>query len=148
MVCCCCLVTKSCLTLWDPMNCSTPGSPVLHCLPLSWWCYLTTSSSAIPFFSCPHLFPSIRVFFSESALCIRWPKFWSFSFSISPSNEYSGLISFRMALGLDFRFDFLAVQWTLLKSFLHTGVQKHQVFSAQPSLWSSSHICTWLLEKA
>ena len=90
----------------------------------------------------PSIFPSIRVFSSESALCIRWPKFWSFSFSISPSNEYSGLISFRMDLGLDFRFDFLAVQWTLLKSFLHTRVQKHQVFSAQPSLWSNSHICT------
>ena len=89
----------------------------------------------------PSIFPSIRAFSSESALCIRWPRFWSFSFSISPSNKYSGWISFRMNLGLDLRFDLLAVQWTLLKSFLHIRVQKHQVFSAQPFLWSQlSHL--------
>ena len=59
MVCCCrCLVAKSCLTLWDPMNCSTPGSPVLHCLPLSRRRYLTTSSSAVTFSSCPQYFPA------------------------------------------------------------------------------------------
>ena len=56
----------------------------------------TISSSAAPFSSCPQSFPSIRVFSSESALHIRWPKYWSYSFSISPSSEYSGLISFRM----------------------------------------------------
>ena len=78
------------------------------------------------------IFPSIRVFSSESALCIMWPKYWSFSFSISPSNEYTGLISFR----IDW-FDFLAVQGAL-KSLQHT-VRKHQSFGAQPSLWPKSN---------
>ena len=87
-------------------------------------------------FFLPSIFPSIRVFSNKSALCIRWPKYWSFSFSISPSNEYSGLISFS----IDW-FDLLAVQGTL-KSFLPTTIQKHQFFNAQPSLWSSSHIHT------
>ena len=87
------------------------------------------------------IFSSIRVFSSESGLHIRWPKYWSFSFSISPSNEYSGLISFRTDW-----FDLLTVQGTL-KSLLRATVWKHQLFSAQPPLWSSSHFCTWLLEK-
>ena len=64
--------------------------------PLSRWCHSTTSSSVIPFLLLPSIFPSIRVFSNESALGIRWPKYWSFSFSISPSNEHPGLISFRM----------------------------------------------------
>ena len=78
--------------------------------PLSGWCHPTISSSVVPF-SCP-VFPSIRVFSNESALRIRWPKYWNFSFSISPSNEHSGLISFRMDW-----WDLLAVQGTL-KSLL------------------------------
>ena len=100
----------------------------------------------------PLVFPSIRVFSNESALRIRWPKYWSFSFSISPSSEYSGLISFR----IDW-FDLLAVQGTLkgvgckgLKGvglFSNTTVQKHQSFDPQLSLWSNSHIYTWLLER-
>ena len=90
----------------------------------------------------PSIFSSIRVFSSELALCIKWPKYWSFSFSISPSNEYSGMISFR----IDW-FDLLAVQGTLPGVFSSTTVQKHQFFSIRPSLWSSSHICTRLLEK-
>ena len=64
--------------------------------PLSRWCHPTISSSVDPLFLPPSIFPSIRVFSNESALRIRWPKYWSFSFNISPSNEYSGLISFRM----------------------------------------------------
>ena len=79
---------------------------------------------------------SIRVFSSESALHIKWPKYWSFSFSISSSNEYSGLISLR----IDW-FDLLAVQETL-KSLFQQHSLKHQFFSAQPSLWSNSHIHT------
>ena len=82
----------------------------------------------------PSTFPSIRVFSNESVLCIRWPKYWSFSFSISPSNEYSGLISLRMDW-----LDLLAVQGILLRFFSNTTVQKHQFFSAQLSLWSNSH---------
>ena len=85
-------------------------------------------------------FPSIRVFSSKSALCIRGPKYWRFSLSISPSNEYSGLISFR----IDW-FDVL-VSKGLSRVFSNTTVQKHQFFGAQPSLWSNSHIHTWLLE--
>ena len=89
---------------------------------------------------CPLLltsfFPSIRVFSNESALRIRWPKYWSFNFSISPSNEYSRLITFR----IDW-VDLLAVQGTL-KSLSNTTVQKHQFFGTQTFLWSSSHIHT------
>ena len=81
------------------------------------------------------LFPSIRVFSNESVFLIRWPKYWSFSFSISPSSEYSGLISFRMD-----QLDLLAVQGTL-KSFSNTTVQKHQFFCTQ-LLQSNSHIHT------
>ena len=88
-----------------------------------------------PLLLLPSTFPSSRVFSDESVLLIRWPKYWSFSFSISPSNEYSGLISFRSDW-----FDLLAVQGTL-KSLQHT-VQKHQFFGSQPSLWSNSHIHT------
>ena len=78
-----------------------------------------------PLLLLPSIFPSIRVFSDESALHIRWPKYWSFSLSISPSNEYSGLISFR----IDW-LDLLPVQGTL-KSFSNTTVQKHQFFGTQ-----------------
>ena len=81
------------------------------------------------------IFLSIRVFSNELALHIKWPKYWSFSFSISPSNEYSGLISFR----IDW-LDLLAVQGTL-RVFSNTTVQKHQFFSTQ-LLWSNSHVHT------
>ena len=81
-----------------------------------------------PLLLSPPIFPSIRVFSNESVLCIRWPKYWSFSFNISPSNEYSRLISFRMDW-----LDLLAVQGTL-KSLLQHQVQKHQFFGAQLSL--------------
>ena len=84
----------------------------------------------------PSILPSIRVFTNESVFCIRWPKYWSFSFGISPSNEYSGLISFR----IDW-FDLLQSKG-LSRVFSNTTVQKHQFFSAQLSLWSNSHIHT------
>ena len=87
-----------------------------------------------PLLFLPLIFPSIRVFSDESALCIKWLKYWSFSFSISPSNEYSGLVSFRMDW-----FDLLAVKG-LSRLFSNTTVQKHQFFDAQPFLWSNSHI--------
>ena len=85
----------------------------------------------------PSIFPGTRVFSNESVLRIRWPKYWSFC--ISPSNEYSGLISFRFDW-----FDLLAVQGTLrsLLVFSNTTVWKHQFFGAQSSLWSNSHIHT------
>ena len=81
-----------------------------------------------PFFLLPSIFPSISVFSNESALCMRWPKYWSFSFNISPFNEHSGLISFR----IDW-LDLLAVQG-LSRVFSNTTVQKHQFFSTQLSL--------------
>ena len=97
---CCCLVTNSYSTLCNPMDCSTPGFPVPHYLPefaqvCVHWVGDATQPSHPLLSSCPFAFPSIRVFSNKSVLCIRWPKYWSFSFSISPSNEYSGLISFR-----------------------------------------------------
>ena len=95
-----------------------------------------------PLLLLPPIPPSIRVFSSESTLRIRWPKYWSFSLSISPSNEHPGLVSFRMDW-----LDLLAVQGTL-KSFLNTTVQKHQFFGTQlSSLQCNSHIHTWPLEK-
>ena len=82
--------------------------------PLSQWCHPTVSSCVVrPLLLLPSIFPSIRVFSNESVLHIRWPEYWSFSFSISPSNKHSGLISFRMDW-----LDLLAVQGTL-KSLLH-----------------------------
>ena len=89
-----------------------------------------------PLLLLPPILPSIRVFSSQSTLPMRWPKYWSFSFNISLSNEYSGLISFR----IDW-FDLLIVQGTL-KSLLQHHSQEHQFFSTQPSLWSNSHIHT------
>ena len=89
----------------------------------------------------PPIFPSIKIFSNESTLCIKWPHYWRFNLTISPSNEYYGMISFRID-----RFDRLAVQRTV-KSFLQLTIWKHQFFRAQPSLWSNSHIHTWLLEK-
>ena len=125
------------------MNRSMPGLPVHHqtrCLPR-----LMSIESVMPsnhlILCCPLLLPpsicpSIRVFLNESALRIRWPKYWSFSFSISPSNERPGLISFRMDW-----LDLLAVQGTDSQES-STTVQKHQFFSTQLSLQSNSHIHT------
>ena len=107
-----------------PCPSPTPGVYSNSC-PLSWWCHQTTSSSVFPF-SYTFIFPSIRVFSNESGLRIRWPKYWSFSFSISPSNEHSGLISFRMDW-----LDLLAVQGTL-KSFLQHHSSKASI------LWRSA----------
>ena len=91
---------------------STPGA-CANSGPLSRWCHPTMSSSVIPFSSCLQSFP-VPGSFPMSVLCIMWPKYWSFSFSISPSNEYSGLISFKINL-----FDLLAVQGTLKSLFQH-----------------------------
>ena len=88
-----------------------------------------------PLLLLPSILPSIRVFFNESVLHIRWPKYWSFSFSISPSNEYSGLISFRMDW-----FDLLAVQGTLKSLLQHHGskasILQHSAFFYNPTLTS------------
>ena len=105
-------VQSLCLTLCDPMDCRMSGFPVRHQLPEFTQTHVHQVGDAIqpshPLSSLlllPSIFPSIRVFSSESVLCMGWPKYWSFSFS--PSNEYSGLISFRIVC-----FDLLAVQGT------------------------------------
>ena len=117
--CCCCSVVKSCLTPCDPVDCSTPGSSVLHYLSkfaqvhVHWVSNaIYISSFVVPFFYLQSF--SASGSFPESDLHIRWPKYWSFSFSISPSNGYSVLISFR----IDW-IDLSAVQGTLKSLFQH-----------------------------
>ena len=118
-------VAKLCLTLCNPTNCSTPGLSVLHYLPE--FAQLMSIESVMPskhlilchpLLLLPSIFPSIRVFSSESAFRIRWPKYWSFSFSISPSNEYSGKISLMSK--------------ELSRVFSSATVWKHQFFDVQP----------------
>ena len=124
-----------------PMNRSTPGLPVHHQLPEFTQTHVHLVGDAnlcCPLLLLPPVAPSIRVFSNESILHIQWPKYWSFSFSITPPNEFSGLISFRMDW-----FDLLAVS----RAFSNTTVQKNQFFGSQPSLWSKTPIHTWLLEK-
>ena len=122
-------VAQSCPTLCDPMNCSMPGLPVHHQLPsllILMSIKLVMPSSHLilchPLLLLPPIPPSIRVFSNESTLCIKWPMYWSFSFSISPSNEYPGLISFRMDW-----LDLLAVQGTL-KGLLQHHSSKASIF--------------------
>ena len=91
-------VTQLCPTLCEPMDCSMPGFPVHYQLPELTQTHVWWVSDAIQTshpLSLPSVFPSVSVFSNESVLCIRWPEYWSFSFSISPSNKYAGLISFR-----------------------------------------------------
>ena len=129
-------VAQSCLTVCDPMGCSTPGLPVHHQLPeLAQIQVHQVGDATQPFYalsssSPPAFIPSIRVFSNESVLCIRWPKYWSFSFSISPSIEYSGLISFR----IDW-FDIVAVQKTLKSLLQHYSSKASK---ATPSLLNIS----------
>ena len=142
-------VAESRPTLCDPMDCMqqarlprpspTPGA-CSNSYPFSQWCHPTPSSSFHSLLL-PSIVPSIRVFSDESVLHIRWPKDWSFSYCINPSNKYSKLISFRI--------DWLELLQSkgLSRVFSNTTVQKHQLFRAQLSLWYNSHIQTWLLEK-
>ena len=136
-------VAQSCMTLCNPWTAACQAS--LSITNTQSLLKLMSIESAMPsnhLILChplllpPSVFPSIRVFSNETVLCIRWPKYLSLSFSISLSNEYSRLISFRMDW-----LDLLSVQGTL-KSFLHITVQKHQFFGAQPSSQSNSHIHT------
>ena len=120
-------VTQSCPTLCDPRNLSTPGLPVHHQLPE----FTQTHIHLIlccPRLSSPSIFPNTRVFSNESTLCITWPKYWSFSFCISPSDEHPGVMFFRMDC-----LDLFAVQGTP-KVFSNTTVQKIQFFDTQLSL--------------
>ena len=142
-------VAQSCLTLCDPLDCSMPGFPVPYQLtPRA--CSNSSIESVIssnhpilcrPLLLLPSMFPSIRVFSNESALHTRWPKFWSFSFNISPSMNTQ---------------DWYPLGWTgwtslqskgLSRVFSKTTVQKHQFFGPQLSSQSNSHIHTWPQEK-
>ena len=121
----CSSVVQSCPTLCDPMNCITPGFLVLHHLPEPvqihvHWVYeaIQPSHPLSPLILQPSIFPSTRVFSNELALCIRWPKYWNFSFSICPCNEYSGLISFR----IDW-FDLLTAQGTFKSLLQHYSLK-------------------------
>ena len=113
-------VAQSCATLYNPIDCSTPGFPVHHQLQELAQTHghqVQPSNHLIlcrPHLLLPSIFPSIRVFSNESVLHIKWPKDWSFIFSISPSNEYSGLISFKMDW-----LDLLALQGTLKSLLQH-----------------------------
>ena len=141
-LCCCCSVAQLYPTLCDPIDCSMPD---FLSFTVSWSSlklmsikYVMPSNHLVlcyPLFLPPSIFPSVRVFSNESGLRIRWPKNWSFRFSISPSNEYSELIYFR----IDW-FDLLAVQGTL-KSLLQYHSSKVSILR-QPSSWSNSHIHT------
>ena len=133
-------VAQSCLTLCDPMNRSAPGLPVhtnswslLKLMPIK---SVMLSSHLIlcrPLLLLPPIPPSIRAFSNKSTLHMRWPKYWSFSFSISPSNEHPGLISFRMDW-----LDLLAVQGTLKRLLQHHS-SKASIFQCSASQ-SNSHI--------
>ena len=134
--------------LCDPMNCSTPGLPVHHQLPefiqlMSIESVMPSSHLILcrPLLLLPPIPPSIRVFSKESTLHVRWPKYWSFSFSIIPLKNTQ---------------DWSPLEWTgwislqskgLSRVFSNTIVQKHQFFGTQPSSQSNSHIHTWPLEK-
>ena len=120
-VCACVLSCNQFFAVLLPIESVIPFNNLIFCSPL---------------LLLPSIFPRIRVFSNESALCIKWPKYWSFSFSISPSKEYSGLISFRTD-GL------ISLQSKgLSRVSSNTTVKKHQFFGAQLSLWSNSHIHT------
>ena len=127
--CCCCSVSSHVWLFATPWTAarqvSSPSPRVCPSSgPLNRWCHSTISSSVIPFSSCLQSWQ--RVFSNELALHIRWPKYWSISFSISPSNEYSGLISFRLT-------DLISLlSKGLSRVFSSTTVQKHQFFVAQP----------------
>ena len=140
---------QSCPTLCDPMDCSTPGFPIHHQLPELAQTHVHWDGDAIqpsyplsPLLLLPSIFPNIRVFsnglFQRSfpVLRIRWPKYWNCSFTISPSNEYSGLISFRMDW-----LDLLAVQGTL-KSLLQHYSSKASVLQCSAFFIANSHIHT------
>ena len=144
-------VAQSCPTLCDPMNCSAPGLPVHHQLPEFTQTHVHRVGDAIqqchplsspspPAFSLSQ-YQERWCFSNESALHIRWPKYWSFSYNISPSNEHPGLISFRMDW-----LDLLAVQGTL-KSLLQHHSSKASILRRSASSQSNSHIHTWPLEK-
>ena len=141
-------VTQSCPTLYDPMDCSKPDFPSI-----------TKSQSLFKFMSImsvmpsnhltlccfllllPSIFPSIRIFSNKSVLCITGPKYWSFNFNISPSNEHSGLTCLELTSLISLQSKGLS------RVFSNSTVQNHQFFGTQIYLQSKSHIHIWQLER-
>ena len=153
-ICCCCSVAKSCLTVtpWTAAYQAPLSSTI------SWSLFKFIKSIEVvmpskhlilfhPLLFMPSIFLSIRVFSNKLAFCIRWPKYWSFSFSISPSasDQYWMYIQYWFPLELTGLIS-LQSKW-FSRVFSSTTIRKHQFFSAHPSLWSNFHIRTWLLEK-
>ena len=142
LFCCCFSVTKLCPTLCTAYTAANQSS-LSFTISQNFLIFISIDSVLLSnqLILChsillqPLIFLSIRVFFNESSLCIRWPTYCSFSFSISPSNEYSRL----MSLGLT---SFILQSRGLSRVFSSTTIQKHQFFGTQPSLWSNSHIHT------
>ena len=141
---CCCSFIKSCLTLCDLMDCIAQQAPLSSLnVSLSLLKFMTIELEVLsnhlilccPLLLFPSIFPSISVFSNVAAVHIRWLKYWSFR--ISPPNNYSGIFPGLIFLQCE----------GFWKVFSSTTIQKHQFFSAQSSLWSNSHIHTWLLEK-
>ena len=140
--CCCCSVTKSWPHELQHAKLPSPSLSLGICsnsCPLSQWCYyhLILYRPLL----LPSSFPRMRIFSNELALCIRWPKYWRFGFSISYSNNMQGWFPLELT-GL-----ISLLSKGLSRVFSNTAVQKHQFFGTQPSLWFSSCICTWRLEK-
>ena len=139
-ICCYCLVNQSRPTLCRPMDCSMPGFPVFHCIMELKLMSVELMMPSNHFIIC-HLLLLLSLIsqhqglFQRVDVFIRWPKYWSFSFSISPSNEYSGLIS----CGIDGLISLLFKE--VSRVFSSTALRKHPFFT-QPSLWSNSHIRT------
>ena len=144
---CCCSVTKSCPTLCNsctaalqaPLSPTCPGVAQTHVHRVG--DAIQPSHRLLPLLLLPSIFLSIKVLSNESTLCTGWPKCWSFSFSMSPSMDIQG----RFPLGLTGLISLLSKG--LSRVFSSTPVWKHQLFQAQPSLWSNSDVHTWLLEK-
>ena len=142
IICCWCSVAQSCPTLCNPMDCSTPRFPVFHYLPKfaqTQVCWLNNaiqpSHPLYPLLFPPSIFSRIKVFSKEWALCIRQPKIWRFNFSISPSNECSGSISFR----IDW-FDLLAVQETLRSLLQHHSLETLTLWHSASIMVQLSHL--------
>ena len=134
-------VSQLCPTLCNPMDCGTPGFPVLHYLPefaqthVDWIDDVIQPSHPLSPPSPSHIVPSIRIFSNELALCIRWPTYWSFNLNITPSNEYSGLTSFR----IDW-LHFLAVQGTIKSLIQHHNSKASIIWCSAFFMIQPSHL--------
>ena len=145
---CCCSSAKLCLTICCTLWTAACPAPLSFSISQSLLKFMSIDSVMLsnhlilchPLLLLPSVFPSIRVFSGELALCIRWPKYRSFSISINPSMNIQGWFP----LGLTGLISLLSKR--LSRVFSSTTIWKHQFFGAQPSLWSNSHIYMWLLE--